>query len=81
MPKTNDTNNPSNADSSRKLYEVADSDRVLKYRNGPNTLGIVIFCLAFGTFLGTLGEKGRVVTDFFSAVFDVIMKMVSAIMW
>lgn len=55
--------------------------RVIQYRSGTNTLGIVFFCLVFGTFLGTLGEKGQVVIDFFKAVFEVIMRMVSAVMW
>lgn len=55
--------------------------RVVQYRSGTNTLGIVFFCLVFGTFLGTLGEKGQVVIDFFKAVFEVIMRMVSTVMW
>lgn len=55
--------------------------RVVQYRNGTNTLGIVFFCLVFGTFLGTIGTKGRVVVDFFTAIFDVVMKMVTCVMW
>ncbi|XP_055708928.1 excitatory amino acid transporter isoform X1 [Phlebotomus papatasi] len=55
--------------------------RVIKYRPGTNTLGIVFFCLLFGTLLGTLGERGQVVIDFFSAVFEVIMRMVTGVMW
>ncbi|XP_046739908.1 excitatory amino acid transporter isoform X2 [Diprion similis] len=55
--------------------------RAVQYRSGTNTLGIVFFCLVFGTFLGTLGEKGQVVIDFFKAVFEVIMRMVSSVMW
>ncbi|XP_046419375.1 excitatory amino acid transporter isoform X1 [Neodiprion fabricii] len=55
--------------------------REVRYRSGTNTLGIVFFCLVFGTFLGTLGEKGQVVIDFFKAVFEVIMRMVSSVMW
>lgn len=55
--------------------------RDVQYRNGTNTLGIVFFCLVFGTFLGTIGQKGQVVVDFFAAIFQVIMKMVSCVMW
>lgn len=56
--------------------------RVIQYRSGTNTLGIVFFCLVFGTFLGTLGEKkGQTVVEFFKAVFEVIMRMVSTVMW
>lgn len=55
--------------------------RDLRYRSGTNTLGIVVFCLVFGTLLGTIGQKGQVVIDFFSAVFEVVMKMVTCVMW
>lgn len=55
--------------------------RTIQYRPGTNTLGIVFFCLVFGTLLGTIGNKGQVVIDFFSAVFEVVMKMVSSVMW
>jgi solute carrier family 1 (high affinity glutamate transporter) protein 2 len=55
--------------------------RVIQYRTGTNTLGIVFFCLVFGTFLGTIEDKGHVVIDFFKAVFEVIMRMVSTVMW
>ncbi|KAI9577142.1 hypothetical protein GQX74_004904 [Glossina fuscipes] len=55
--------------------------RVIQYRSGTNTLGIVFFCLVFGTFLGTIGSKGQVVVDFFAAIFEVVMKMVTCVMW
>lgn len=55
--------------------------RVVQYRQGTNTLGIVFFCLVFGTLLGTIGGKGQVVIDFFSAVFEVVMRMVTCVMW
>ncbi|XP_055546790.1 excitatory amino acid transporter isoform X2 [Wyeomyia smithii] len=55
--------------------------RIVEYRPGTNTLGIVFFCLVFGTLLGTIGSKGYVVIQFFSAIFEVIMKMVTGVMW
>ncbi|CAG9785811.1 unnamed protein product [Diatraea saccharalis] len=55
--------------------------RVVSYRSGTNTLGLVFFCLVFGSLLGTLGPKGKVVIDFFQAIFEVIMKMVTGVMW
>lgn len=55
--------------------------RSVQYRPGTNTLGIVFFCLVFGTLLGTIGGKGQVVIDFFSAVFEVVMRMVTCVMW
>lgn len=44
-------------------------------------MGLVFFCLVFGSLLGTLGAKGQVVIDFFQAIFEVIMKMVTGVMW
>ena len=55
--------------------------RSVEYRPGTNTLGIIFFCIVFGTVLGTLGEKARVVIQFFGVVDEVIMRMVSGIMW
>ncbi|KAL3267924.1 hypothetical protein HHI36_007063 [Cryptolaemus montrouzieri] len=55
--------------------------RSVKYRSGTNTLGIVVFCLAFGTILGTMGKRGKAVIDFFSVIFEVVMKMVTGVIW
>lgn len=65
-----------NANPVNELREEVEMVRVIQYRAGTNTLGIVFFCLTFGTILGTIGEKGQVVVSFFSAIFEVIMKMV-----
>lgn len=50
-------------------------------RSGTNTLGIIFFCLTFGTVLGSLGKRAKVVIDFFGIIDEVIMKMVYGIMW
>lgn len=65
-----------NANPVAELKEEEELVRVIQKRSGTNTLGIVFFCLTFGTILGTMGEKGEVVVNFFSAIFEVIMKMV-----
>jgi solute carrier family 1 (glial high affinity glutamate transporter), member 2 len=65
-----------NANPVAELKEEHELVRVVQYRSGTNTLGIVFFCLIFGTILGTIGEKGKVVVEFFAAIFEVIMKMV-----
>lgn len=80
VPKTQPFRNTSDAISTEVTGDV-ELTRVTQYRSGTNTLGIVFFCLVFGTFLGTLGEKGQIVIDFFKAVFEVIMRMVSTVMW
>ncbi|OAD55224.1 Excitatory amino acid transporter [Eufriesea mexicana] len=80
VPKTPPFRNLTDSISSDVLGDE-ELMRVTQYRSGTNTLGIVFFCLVFGTFLGTLGEKGQIVIDFFKAVFEVIMRMVSTVMW
>lgn len=55
--------------------------KVLSYRPGTNTLGIIFFCLTFGTVLGSLGRKAQIVIEFFQIIDEAIMKMVNAIMW
>merc|ERR1712106_310743 len=61
--------------------EMEDLTKILSYRSGTNTLGIIFFCLTFGTVLGSLGKKAQLVIDFFKIIDEVIMKMVNAIMW
>merc|ERR1719270_1138703 len=63
------------------VFDPDSKAKELIYRNGTNTPGIIFFCLAFGTVLGSLGEKAAGVIQFFAVVDEVIMKMVSIIMW
>jgi Na+/H+-dicarboxylate symporter len=62
-------------------YTSYEDKKHVAYRSGTNTLGIIFFCLTFGTVLGSLGRKGKVVIDFFHVIDEVIMKMVYGIMW
>merc|ERR1712223_1814993 len=64
-------------------YMSEDGKDITKvaYRSGTNTLGIIFFCLAFGTVLGSLGKAGKTVIDFFVVIDEVILKMVYGIMW
>ncbi|CAH1113084.1 unnamed protein product [Psylliodes chrysocephalus] len=62
-------------------HAVSKIEKVLKYRLGTNNLGIVFFCIAFGTILGTMGTKGKLIKDFFAVIFEIIMKMVKGILW
>jgi len=63
------------------VFDPESQAKELIYRNGTNTLGIIFFCLAFGTVLGSLGEKAGGVIQFFSVIDEVIMRMVGIIMW
>ncbi|XP_069175892.1 excitatory amino acid transporter-like isoform X2 [Procambarus clarkii] len=60
---------------------ITELVRSVRYRAGTNTLGIIVFCLVFGTLLGSLGKKGAVVVDFFSIIDTVILKIVTGVMW
>ncbi|KAF8371856.1 glt-6 [Pristionchus pacificus] len=48
---------------------------------GTNILGIIVFCTAFGIVISHLGEKARIVVDFFVILDAVIMRWVEALMW
>jgi len=61
--------------------EMQSITRTLSYRSGTNTLGIIFFCLAFGTVLGSVGERAKPVIDFWLVIDEVIMRMVCIIMW
>lgn len=57
------------------------STRDLAFRSGPSTLGLVIFCILFGSVLNTIGAKGKVIKEFFEGVFEVLMKLTTIVMW
>lgn len=50
--------------------------RIQQYRSGVNTLGLVLFCIVFGITTANSGSRGRVVAEFFSAIFDVMMRLI-----
>jgi len=64
----------------QSAYSESDSNS-LQYRNSTNMLGIIAFAMAFGVVLGGVGKKAAGVIEFFAVIDEVIMKMVTAIMW
>ncbi|XP_067105787.1 excitatory amino acid transporter 3-like isoform X1 [Osmerus mordax] len=66
------TINPKNV---TKDYTVVGS-----YSDGINILGIIIFCLVFGLVIGQMGEKGRILIEFFNALNEATMKIVHIMM-
>ena len=42
-------------------------DKIL-FRPGTNTLGVIFFCLAFGTVLGSLGTSGKQLVSIFGTI-------------
>lgn len=51
------------------------------FRAGPSTLGLVVFCILFGTVLNTIGSKGKVIKEFFEGCFEILMKLTTVVMW
>jgi len=46
-----------------------------------NVLALITFAIVFGALLTTLGEKGKVVVDFFHAANEIVMKIVHLVMY
>ncbi|CAH3115856.1 unnamed protein product [Pocillopora meandrina] len=46
-----------------------------------NVLGLVVFSIVFGIVLGRIGERGMPLKAFFEALNEVVMKMVTLVMW
>jgi Na+/H+-dicarboxylate symporter len=42
---------------------------------------VITFSIFFGVVVTLIGQRGRPITDFFDAVFEVLMKMVHAVIW
>ncbi|OXA52519.1 excitatory amino acid transporter [Folsomia candida] len=63
------------------VVPVVEYEKKFVMKEGTNVMGIIVFCLGFGLLLGELGQEGKVMTDFFSILNDVVMRMVELIMW
>uniref|UniRef100_A0A8C2WNG9 Amino acid transporter n=1 Tax=Cyclopterus lumpus TaxID=8103 RepID=A0A8C2WNG9_CYCLU len=57
------------------------SRKKLEYKWGMNVLGLIGFFIAFGICMSRMGERGKVMCDFFNILNEIIMTMVSMIMW
>ncbi|MFH1725564.1 MAG: dicarboxylate/amino acid:cation symporter [Elusimicrobiota bacterium] len=57
------------------------SPNIVEAMSEMKLLPIIIFSLAFGGVASTLGKKGEIIFAFFTAVNEVIMKMVGLILW
>ncbi|XP_040184019.1 excitatory amino acid transporter 2 isoform X2 [Rana temporaria] len=53
----------------------------LEYKDGMNVLGVIGFFIAFGIAMGKMGEQARLMVEFFSILNEIIMKLVTMIMW
>uniref|UniRef100_H3CW43 Amino acid transporter n=1 Tax=Tetraodon nigroviridis TaxID=99883 RepID=H3CW43_TETNG len=55
--------------------------RSLQFKGGMNVLGKSGFFVAFGVIMGKMGEKAKLMLDFFNVLNDIVMRLFSAIMW
>lgn len=51
--------------------------KTLQYRAGVNTLGLVLFSIVFGIMVANSGARGRIVAEFFEAIFEIMMRLIS----
>ncbi|KAJ3600925.1 hypothetical protein NHX12_031898 [Muraenolepis orangiensis] len=63
------------------LVRACFQQKRLEYKWGMNVLGLIGFFITFGVCMGRMGERGRVMSDFFNVLNEIIMTMVSMIMW
>ncbi|KAH9490904.1 Excitatory amino acid transporter 2 [Bulinus truncatus] len=55
--------------------------RTYPMADGVNVLGIITFCTAFGILISNMGPRGQIMIDFFQVLNEIIMKMVTIVMW
>ncbi|XP_057656720.1 excitatory amino acid transporter 2 [Diorhabda carinulata] len=67
--------------SNKTILTKNKMEKILNYRLGTNNIGLVFFCIIFGSILGAIGPKGKVVKDLFLAVFEITMRMVKSVIW
>jgi len=53
----------------------------LRFKDGMNVLGLIVFCIAFGIIIGQLEEQGKLMVDFFVVLNEIVMRLVFIIMW
>ncbi|XP_043405088.1 excitatory amino acid transporter 2 isoform X2 [Chelonia mydas] len=53
----------------------------LEFKDGMNVLGLIGFFIAFGVAMGKMGEQAKMMVDFFSILNEIVMKLVTMIMW
>ncbi|XP_048828078.1 excitatory amino acid transporter 2-like [Brienomyrus brachyistius] len=53
----------------------------LQFKSGMNVLGLIGFFIAFGICMGKMGEKAKLMLDFFNILNEIVMRLVIMIMW
>ncbi|XP_077452141.1 excitatory amino acid transporter 2-like isoform X2 [Stigmatopora argus] len=55
--------------------------KTLQFKSGMNVLGLIGFFIAFGICMGKMGERARLMLEFFNILNEIVMKLVIMIMW
>ena len=66
------------------IYPASDTipdGQLIANEGGMNVLGLVVFSIVFGIVLSRMGEKGAPLKAFFETLNEVVMKMVTLVMW
>ncbi|KAB5553601.1 hypothetical protein PHYPO_G00040450 [Pangasianodon hypophthalmus] len=66
---------------SNQSEPVSVNRKKLEFKWGMNVLGLIGFFITFGICMGKMGERGKIMSEFFNILNEIIMKMVSMIMW
>ncbi|WKX99009.1 hypothetical protein Q1695_014124 [Nippostrongylus brasiliensis] len=61
--------------------DIVIMKKAISTTRGMNILGIIVFCTGFGIVISQLGERARIVVDFFVILDAVIMRWVETLMW
>ncbi|CAH0393120.1 unnamed protein product [Bemisia tabaci] len=56
-------------------------EKVIGSRPGTNMLGIVTFFILFGSVLGGLGKKAKAAVDFFTILYEALLKILMGVVW
>ncbi|XP_029438597.1 excitatory amino acid transporter 2 isoform X1 [Rhinatrema bivittatum] len=70
----------------KSLTEAKEAAQVtikkgLEFKDGMNVLGLIGFFIAFGVAMGKMGDQARLMVEFFSILNEIVMKLVTMIMW
>jgi len=55
--------------------------KTLQMKSGMNVLGLIGFFIAFGICMGKMGDRARLMIEFFNILNEIVMKLVLLIMW
>uniref|UniRef100_A0A671NID4 Amino acid transporter n=1 Tax=Sinocyclocheilus anshuiensis TaxID=1608454 RepID=A0A671NID4_9TELE len=81
QPDFDDTNSTDYLSNATKPPPIFRDKKSLQFKSGMNVLGLLGFFIAFGICMGKMGEKARLMIDFFSILNEIVMKLVIMIMW